>query len=212
VLQVNAISVAIGGRWVLHDMSLRVENGQTVLVTGANGSGKSVLARAVAGLAPVSAGRVLVDNVDVRRRRARRQIGYLPQNCGLYEYLTVAENLRFFAALAGVPWRQRRKVCADLLELVGLGGAATLEASRLTPGQRQRLGVARTLAGDPKVLVLDEPLAGLDVDARADLRHLLGELTAMGKAILIATGDPDGLAYDRRLVLSQGQLKGGEVA
>jgi ABC-2 type transport system ATP-binding protein len=212
MLQINGISVAVGSRWVLENVSLLVEAGQTVLVTGANGAGKTVLARAAAGLAPVSAGQVLVDGIDIRRRKARRQIGYLPQNCGLYEYLTVAENLSFFAALAGVPWRQRRKVCADLLELVGLGGVSAAEASRLTPGQRQRLALARTLAGDPRVMVLDEPMAGLDAEARADLRHLLAELAAMGKAVLIATGDPDGLKYDRRLVLSQGQLKGGEVA
>lgn len=212
MIQVNNLSVALGARWILQDLSLRVEDGHTVVVTGANGSGKSVLARAVAGLTPASAGQVLIDGVNVRRRKARRQIGYLPQDCGLYDYLTVWENLTFFASLAGVPWRQRRKVCTDLLELAGLGAVAQSSASRLTPGQRQRLALARTLAGDPKVLVLDEPLAGLDADARGDLTGLLTELAAMGKSILITTGAPDGLHYDRLLVVSQGHLKGGEVA
>lgn len=207
MIRIEGLTVKAGGQWVLDGVTLEVAAGETLVVTGANGAGKSVLARAAAGLTAATAGRVTIDSVDIRRRKARRQVGYLPQNGGLYDYLTVAENLRFFAALAGVSWRQRKKVCTDLLELVGLGGVAETYASRLTPGQRQRLAVARALAGDPKILVLDEPLAGLDADGRADLRHLLQELAGMGKAILITTGDPDGIRYDRLVV-----LKGGQVA
>lgn len=212
MLDARELTLLIDGTLVLNGVSFSMEAGQVLLVTGANGSGKSLLARAVAGLQPLSAGHVLVDGDDVRRRRARRRVGYLPQNGGLYDDLTVRENLEFFASLAGVSWRQRAKVCGDLLELAGLTTAAQLPAGRLTPGQRQRLCLARTLAGDPPVLVLDEPLAGLDAEARGDFRHLLGELAAMGKTILITAGDPDGLPFDRHLVLSQGRVKGGEVA
>lgn len=212
MIEVSGLTLLMGGTRVLSDVSFAVDAGKVLLVTGANGAGKSLLARAVAGLQPVTAGRVLINGGDIRRWRARHRVGYLPQNGGLYEDLTVLENLQFFTALAGVGWRQRAKVCADLLELAGLGAAGGLLAGRLTPGQRQRLCLARTLAGDPPVLMLDEPLAGLDAEARGDFRHLLGELAAMGKAILITTGDPDGLPFDRHLVLSQGRVKGGEVA
>lgn len=212
MIRAEGLWVSAGGRWVLQGLTLEARRGEIAAVTGQNGAGKSVLARALAGLEPLSAGRVLVDGTDIRRRKARRAVGYLPQQCGLYEYLTVAENLAFFAAVAGVPWRQRRKVCGDLLELVGIAGLATAGVAHLTPGQRQRLALARTLAGDPGVLIFDEPLAGLDAEGRADVRHLLAELAAMGKTVLVAAGDLEGMAAVRHWSLSEGVLKGGGAA
>lgn len=212
MIRADDIWLSAGGRWVLQGLSLDVGRGELVAVTGPNGAGKSLLARALAGLSPLSRGKVTVDGIDVRRRRARRMVGYLPQQCGLYDYLTVEESLRFYAALAGVSWRQRKKVCGDLLELVGLARAGGLEVSRLSPGQRQRLALARTLAGDPAALILDEPLAGLDADGRADVRHLLAELVGMGKTVVVTVGDPDGLTLHQRWHLAGGVLKGGEVA
>ncbi|HYF94520.1 MAG TPA: ABC transporter ATP-binding protein [Symbiobacteriaceae bacterium] len=207
MIAADGIWVSAGGRWVLQNLSLQVGRGEVAAVTGPNGSGKSVLARALVGLTPVSAGRITVGGTDVRRRKARRRVGYLPQQGGLYDYLTIEENLRLFAGAAGVPWRQRPKVCGDLLELVGLARLSGAAASGLTPGQRQRLALARTLVGDPAVLILDEPLAGLDAEGRSDVRHLLGEMAAMGKAVLVIAGDLEGWAPNRRWV-----LKGGEAA
>lgn len=212
MIRADGLWLSAGGRWVLQGISLDLGRGELAAVTGPNGAGKSLLARALAGLSPLSRGKVTVDGIDIRRRKARRMVGYLPQQCGVYDYLTVEENLRFYAAVAGVSWRQRKRVCGDLLELVGLAKAGGQEVSRLSPGQRQRLALARTLAGDPAALVLDEPLAGLDADGRADIRHLLAELAGMGKAIVVTVGDPDGLALDRRWQLAEGLLKGGEVA
>lgn len=225
MIQADGVTVLLGGRAVLTAVSLQAEAGQALLVTGANGAGKSVLARTLAGLQAPSAGRVTVCRtpgdsraaggsgaVDVRSRKARRLVGYLPQGGGLYDYLTVRENLGFFAAVAGVARRQRERVVVDLLEVVGLTEAGGLEASRLTPGQRQRLCLARTLVGDPPVLVLDEPLAGLDAGGRADVRHLVAELASLGKALVLLAGDPDGLPHDRTLTLSDGRLKGGDAA
>lgn len=211
MIRAEGLSFAAGGRWLLSGATFTVEAGRVVLITGANGSGKSLLARGLMGLAPVS-GKVTVNGVEARSSRGRRLMGYLPQSASLYEYLTVAENLKFFAAMAGVSWRSRSKVVADLLELMGLKGHANTEAARLSPGQRQRLAVARALSGDPPALVLDEPLAGLDAEGRTELKHLLGELAQMGKAILILTGDPDGIAHDRMLTLENGLLKGGVLA
>ena len=212
MIAAEGIWVSAGGRWVLEGLSLRIQRGEVAAVTGPNGCGKSVLAGALVGVTPVSGGRVCVDGIDIRRRKARRMVGYLPQQCGLYDYLSVAENLHFFAAVAGVPWRRRRKICGDLLELAGLARLSGAMASGLTPGQRQRLALARTLAGDPAALVLDDPLAGLDADGRADIRHLLEEMAAMGKAVLVVAGDLEGWAPHRRWRLAEGALKGGEVA
>lgn len=196
---------------LIRSATLSVEPGQVVVVTGPNGSGKSLLAAALVGLTPAG-GKVTVNGLPVTRAKGRRLVGYLPQGHSLYSFMTVAENLTFFAAMAGVPWRGRAKVVADLLELVGLRGLAGIEAARLSPGQRQRLAVARALAGDPPALVLDEPLAGLDAEGRGELRHLIGELARMGKAILILAGDPHDIAHDRLLLLEGGLLKGGVLA
>jgi ABC-2 type transport system ATP-binding protein len=212
MMRADGLWVRSGGRWVLSGLSFELGRGELGAVTGPNGAGKSLLARSLAGILPLSAGKVTVDGVDIRRRKARRQVGYLPQQCGVYEYLTVEESLRFYAAVAGVSWRQRKRVCGDLLELVGLAKAGREDVARLSPGQRQRLALARTLAGDPAVLVLDEPMAGLDADGRADVRHLLAELVGMGKTILVTAGDTDGLTLHRRWQLAEGVLKGGEVA
>jgi ABC-type multidrug transport system ATPase subunit len=210
MIRLDEVTVVLGGRPVLESITLAVEPGTILLVVGANGAGKSVLARAAAGLLPLSSGIAKVGGVDVRK--APRQIGYLPQDGGLYEYLTVAENLDFMASVAGVSRTQRRRVCTDLLELTGLAGLAEVSAARLTPGQRQRLALARTLAGDPPVLIFDEPLAGLDAAGRADARHLLADMAGLGKALLITAGDPDGLAANDCLTLSGGRLKGGVPA
>lgn len=211
MIRAEGISLAAGGRSILQAVTLDVAAGETVVVTGANGSGKSLLGRALLGLAPAS-GRVLVNGESVKWGRGRRLIGYLPQGAPLYDYLTVEESLRLFAGMAGLPWRGRQKVAADLLELFGLQQIARLEVARLSPGQRQRLALARALVGDPPALVLDEPLAGLDAGGRSELSHLLGELRQMGKAILILTGDPTGLEADRVLYLENGVLKRGVLA
>ncbi|HWI63493.1 MAG TPA: ABC transporter ATP-binding protein [Symbiobacteriaceae bacterium] len=198
MITAEGIWVSAAGRWVLQGVSLSVGRGEIGAVTGANGSGKSLLARALAGTLPVSRGRVRVDG---------GKVGYLPQLGGLYDYLTVIENLHFAASVASVPWRARRKVCGDLLELVGLNGSGHVDVARLTPGQRQRLCLARTLAGDPGVLVLDEPLTGLDSEGQGEIRHLLAELAGMGKTILVLAASLDGVPAGRTWT-----LKGGEVA
>ncbi len=212
MLHLDGLSVKLGGRWVLDGVSLDVAPGETVLVTGANGSGKSVLAQAAVGLLALSAGRVQVGGLPVGRRKARRLLGYLPQTPGLYDFMTVSENMRFFAASAGVGLRHRKKACEDMLELTGLTAVAGNDVERLTPGQRRRLSVARALVGEPQALVLDEPLAGLDADGRTDVRAVLKDLASMGKAILIVTGDPDGLECSRQYALADGCLsRGGEA-
>lgn len=212
MLHLDEVSLRLGGRWVLDGVSLRVSPGQTALVTGPNGSGKSALAQVAVGLLTPSAGAVTVGGAPVGRRKARRKLGYLPQAIGLYDYLTVKEQMRFAAAMAGVPWRRRREACADMLELVGLTAVAGAEAEELTPGQRKRLAVAGALVGEPEALVLDDPLAGLDSDGRADLRAVLRDLTAMGKAVLIVTGDAADFADANVMRLQGGRLMhGGEA-
>lgn len=211
MIRAEGISLAAGGRWILQAVTLTVGAGEVVIVTGVNGSGKSLLGRALLGLAPV-AGRVTVDGRLVTSGRGRRLIGYLPQGAPLYSDLTVAESLQLFAGVAGLPGRQREKVAGDLIELVGLAGLAAVAVARLSPGQRQRLSLARALVGDPSALVLDEPLSDLDEQSKGEVLHLLAELRQMGKAILILTGDPAGLPNDRVLYLENGVLKRGVLA
>lgn len=211
MIRAEGLDLKIGRRRVLHSVSLQVGAGEVVVVTGANGTGKSLLAQALVGLVPAE-GRVLIDGIAVQRPPARRRAGYLPQGAPLYAHLSALENLHLFAALARVPWRRRRTVCLDLLELVGLSALADAAPAALSPGQRQRLAVGRALVGDPLALILDEPLTGLDAEGRQEVGHLVGELARMGKAVLIVAGDPEGLPCHRLLRLQDGQLVGGESA
>ena len=115
------------------------------------------------------------------RREVRRAIGYMPDEFGVYEDLRVWEYLDFFAACYDIPEKKRKTLVADLLELVDLQHRREDMVDKLSRGMKQRLSLARTLAHDPQVLVLDEPASGLDPRARVEIRELLGELANMGK-------------------------------
>lgn len=173
----------------LRGLDLDVPAGSIFGLIGPNGAGKSTCLRILAGLAAPTSGRVQVDGIEITHQpaRLRRVVGYMPDHFGLYEDLTAAEYLEFYAAACDVPRARRRGVCRDLLALVGLSGKAGEFVNHLSLGMKQRLGLARCLVHDPHVLLLDEPAAGLDPRARMELRELLAELRRMGKTIVISS-------------------------
>lgn len=163
-------------------LSLDVAPGEVVALLGPSGSGKSTLLRAVAGLEPLSAGRITWDGADLAGVPVhRRGFGLMFQDGQLFPHRDVAGNVAFGLQMAGVPRVERQARVAELLALVGLDGFARREVASLSGGERQRVALARSLAPRPRLLLLDEPLSALD---RALRERLAGEV----RAVLVATG------------------------
>jgi len=173
----------------LRGVSFTVPRGSIYGFVGPNGAGKTTTLRILATLLRPTRGRARVAGEDVVRHpeRVRRVIGYMPDFFGLYHDLTVREYLEFFASAYDVPRDRRRKIIADLLELVDLGHKRDDYVEGLSRGMQQKLGLARCLVHDPAVLLLDEPASGLDPRARVELREILKELARMGKTVIISS-------------------------
>jgi len=171
------------------DLNLTVPAGAICGLIGPNGAGKTTTLKILATLIAPTSGEAYVWGLNVvREARAVRQVmGYMPDAFGVYNDLKVWEYLDFFAACYGMPEARRRSVTDELLALVDLADKRNEYVDHLSRGMKQRLGLARALINDPKVLLLDEPASGLDPRARVELRELLKELGAMGKTILISS-------------------------
>ena len=170
-------------------LNLDVPEGSVVGLIGPNGAGKTTTMLAIASLLIPDQGSVSVFGADPVRhpRDVRGMVGWMPDFFGIYEGLTCLEYLDFFAAAYGVGAAQRRQRATDLLELVDLSHKRDTDVAGLSRGMQQRLGLARTLVHDPRLLVLDEPASGLDPRARVELREILIELSRQGKTILISS-------------------------
>jgi osmoprotectant transport system ATP-binding protein len=204
---------APGGRSILRDVSLRVGAGETVALLGRSGSGKTTLLRTVNALVRPSGGTVRVGNVDVAGAEVvglRRKIGYVIQEAGLFPHMSVARNVAMALELEGRPVAERESKASEMLAMVGLpeemGGRFPWQ---LSGGQRQRVGVARALAAEPDVLLMDEPFGALDPLTRTEIQTMLRELLRrVGKTTLIVTHDLDEALYlaDRVVLLEVGEV------
>ena len=170
-------------------LDLAIEPGEIFGLVGPNGAGKTTTLRMLATLLRPSAGNAEIDGWSVTRNadEVRRVIGFMPDVFGVYDDMKVWEYLDFFARCYGLPAAGRRRMIADLLELVDLGERRDDYVQTLSRGMEQRLCLAHALVHDPKVLLLDEPASCLDPRARVELRELLRELRALGKTILISS-------------------------
>ena len=207
------VSFTVNGRSILHDVSLQVEHGTTTALLGRSGSGKTTLLRTVNALVRPTGGRVLVNGQDVATDDVialRRGIGYVIQETGLFPHMTVERNVGMALELAGKPREEIRRHAAEMLRMVGLPeDAAGRYPWQLSGGQRQRAGVARALANEPKVLLMDEPLGALDPLTRAEMQTMLRELLRRtGVTTLIVTHDLDEALYlaDRVVLLEEGAV------
>ena len=191
-LEVDHVSVAFGDTRVLNDVSLRVGRGAIVAVLGPSGSGKSTLLRVVAGLVDTSSGTVRVDGTDMRGVPThRRGVGLVFQNDQLFPHLDVAGNVGYGLRIARTPTAQRRARVEELLSLVGMSGHADRDVATLSGGEAARVALARSLATSPRVLLLDEPLSGLDHDLRYALADELRRvIRSAGSTALLVTHDP----------------------
>ncbi len=191
----SAQVAASAPRNILDSISLRLAAGTTTALLGRSGSGKTTLLRTVNGLVLPSSGSVLVNGQDVATadlRTLRRGIGYVIQETGLYPHMSIERNVALPLELAGKQPAERRARAAELLTMVGLdpGQFAQRMPWQLSGGQRQRAGVARALAADPSILLLDEPFGALDPLTRAEMQTMLrGLLARLGKTAVIVTHD-----------------------
>jgi ABC-2 type transport system ATP-binding protein len=171
------------------NISLTVEEGAVFGFIGPNGAGKTTTMRILTTLLQPTSGRARVAGCDVMKdpRSVRRYVGYMPDFFGVYDDLKVWEYLDFFAACYNVPAAKRTSLVADLLALIDLEHRRDDFVESLSRGMKQRLCLARALAHDPQILILDEPAAGLDPRARVEIRELLRELHNMGKTIFLSS-------------------------
>lgn len=176
-------------RKAVDGISFSVPEGAIFGFIGPNGAGKTTTIKILTTLLKPTGGTILVDGHDVTKdkRIIRSKIGYVPDFFGLYDEMTVWEYLDFFAGCYEIPWANREALIGDLLTLVDLTHRRDDFVENLSRGMKQRLGLARALLHDPKVLVLDEPAAGLDPRARVEFRALLKELRHMGKTIFFSS-------------------------
>ena len=198
------------------DVQLEVAGGQVVALLGPNGAGKSTVLRALAGLLPLSGGQVVLDGQvledPTRRIRVpteRRPVGMVFQDYLLFPHLSALENVAFGLRARGRGRAQSRELATAWLDRLGLGGLGSGRPGTLSGGQQQRVALARALATDPRMLLLDEPLAALDVSTRAEVRRdLRRHLRDFPGVNLVVTHDPlEALALaDRLVVIEQGRI------
>ncbi|HIQ00511.1 MAG TPA: ABC transporter ATP-binding protein [Anaerolineales bacterium] len=189
IIETRGLTKRYGRLTAVADLNLQVEEGAVYGFVGPNGAGKTTTMRILATLLRPTAGEAWVAGHSVLkdRRGVRRAIGYMPDFFGVYGDMKVWEYLDFFAACYEIPAPTRRGLVDDLLELVDLAHRRDDYVDALSRGMKQRLCLARALAHDPQVLILDEPASGLDPRARVEIRELLRELQAMGKTIFVSS-------------------------
>ena len=173
----------------VNGLSVEVPDGAIYGFVGPNGAGKTTTMRVLTTLTRPTEGKAWVagHSVTDEPRAVRRAIGYMPDEFGVYDDMRVWEYLDFFAACYDIPESERKRLIDDLLELVELSHRREDMVDKLSRGMKQRLSLARTLAHDPTVLILDEPASGLDPRARVEIRELLVELSKMGKTIFFSS-------------------------
>lgn len=189
MIEVENLAKNYEGHWAVRGVSFAVGAGEIFGFIGPNGAGKTTSIRIISTLLDPTSGQVRVGGLSVtaQAEAVRRLIGFMPDNFGVYERITVWEYLDFFAAAYGIDRRSRAAAIEGIMELTDLGGLRDRLTGELSKGMRQRLCLAKTLVHDPKVLILDEPANGLDPRARIEFRALLKELRSMGKTILISS-------------------------
>jgi len=173
----------------LDHLTLQIRQGDIFGFIGPNGAGKTTTMRILATLLEPTSGSAFINGLDVGKngKAVRSMVGYMPDFMGVYDDLKVFEYLEFFAAAFDIPRKKRTGIVEGVLELTDLQGKKAAMVDSLSRGMQQRLGLARVLIHDPKVLILDEPASGLDPRARIEMRELLMELKRMGKTIMISS-------------------------
>jgi len=189
MIETKNLTKNYGNLTAVDDLNLTIQAGDIFGFIGPNGAGKTTTMRILVTLLEPPRGNAFIDGLDVGKegRKVRRRVGYMPDFMGVYDDLKVFEYLEFFAAAFGIERKKRKSIVDGVLELTDLESKRAATVDSLSRGMQQRLGLARVLIHDPKVLILDEPASGLDPRARIEIRELLRELKRMGKTIMISS-------------------------
>ena len=189
MIETRGLTKKYGDMYAIRDIDLNLEEGDLFGFIGPNGAGKTTTMRIIATLLNPTSGEAYVcgNSIYTKPKEIRRLVGYMPDFFGVYDDMKVIEYLEFFAAAYRIKGEARRKRCNEMLEIVDLDFKRDAYANTLSRGQTQRLGLARVLLHDPQVLLLDEPLSGLDPRARIEMRELLRRLGKTGKTIIVSS-------------------------
>jgi ABC-2 type transport system ATP-binding protein len=208
-IHTEALRKVFGALTAVDGLNLTVHRGEVFGLLGPNGSGKTTTIRMLTGLMAPTSGRATVDGVDVTSapEQVRRRIGYMSQRFGLYDDLTVEENMRFYASVYGLRGEPRARRLEELVTELGFGGRLHQMAGTLSGGWKQRLALACATAHRPRVLFLDEPTAGVDPAARRQFWEQIYDFAKRGITILVTTHYMDEAERCHRLAfLSRGHL------
>lgn len=183
-LQLHAVQKSYGDHQVLHGIDLEVSCGQILGLLGRNGAGKSTLIEILCGLRRADSGSISVCGMDPAKESIGHLIGYAPQDLGIYPDLTVEENLTYYGQLEGLSRRRSLTRASEVMELLGLEDEKTKRARHLSGGQKRRLHSGMAIMHEPKVVFMDEPTVGADVEARSRILHAIRSLAENGAAII----------------------------
>ncbi len=208
-LNINHLSKQFGNKEVIRDINCSLSNGVYGLL-GINGAGKTTLMRMICALLQPSSGQITFDgkNIEALGADYRQLIGYLPQEFGFYPYFTVKDYLLYIASLKGIPAKEAVKRAQFLAKEVGVEAFYHQKMKQLSGGTKRRVGMAQALLNNPKILILDEPTAGLDPSERVRFRNLISQLSE-NRMVLLSTHIVSDVAYIAKeiIILKEGQIK-----
>ena len=205
-LCIDRLTKQYGNKIAVDRVSLQLTNGDYGLL-GANGAGKTTFMRMLCGILKPTSGTVTFDKMDVSSEEYRTELGYLPQDFGYYPDFNGMDFLLYMASLKGLTKSEAKRKAKKLLELVSLSGVAKKKIATYSGGMKQRLGIAQALLNDPKIIILDEPTAGLDPKERVRFRNLIKDL-GEESIVLLSThivSDVEHIA-DTVLMMKAGQI------
>ncbi len=205
-LIIDRLSKQYGSRIAVDRVTLKLQKGVYGLL-GANGAGKTTLMRLICGILKPTSGSVSLDGEDVSSEEYRSRLGYLPQDFGYYPDFTGTDFLLYMAALKGLDRTQAKRKATELLKLVALQDAGRKKIKTYSGGMKQRLGIAQALLGEPQLLILDEPTAGLDPKERVRFRDLIAQL-GKDNIVLLSTHIVSDIEHIADTVL---MMKGGQL-
>ncbi len=211
-LAIENLAKSYNGRQVVKTVNIKVSSGEVIGLLGPNGAGKTTTFYMVVGMVKPEAGKVMLDGEDITGYpmyvRARKGVGYLPQEASIFRKLTVGQNILAILETMPMPRSEQRERCEELLEELGIKHLIDQKASVLSGGERRRLEISRALATNPDFILLDEPFAGIDPLAVIDIKKIIGHLKKRNIGILISDHNVRETleACDQAFILANGEV------